>query len=1008
MMSKTILVVISSLFLGLFDSAVAHQAADAEHPLFGGLPWRNIGPANMMGRIAAIDALNDDYRVVLVGSASGGVFKSTNAGVTWEPIFDHYGAGSIGDVAFFQSNPEIIWVGTGESVNRNSSGWGDGIYKSTDGGATFEHMGLRATHSVAEIAVHPSDKDTVYVAAVGHLWGYSGDRGLYKTTDGGTSWTKLTKGLPDDGQIGATEIIMDPVNPQVLYAGFYHRLRQPATMTSGGPNGGIYKTTDAGLSWRKLTTGLPTGDTGMIDISIHRSDPRILVANVEADQHLPSDLSIPGPGVYRSDDAGESWSYLLRHNMRPFYHGQIEIDPLDDQLIYVVSRDYRVSRDGGKTFEGKPWHNAGGDDHDLWIAPYESNIFYVATDQGAYLTIDGGQNFLAFDNMAIGQYYAIGVDMRDPYWVVGGLQDNGIWMGPSNSRETRGILNVHNTWIAEGDGFHSQVDPTDWRTVYTVNHVGFVARQNIETRDYRFITPTPETIVNFSDYVDPRYEETPTAYTIAPGEHWFFRERPDRPRLPSQFRFNWSSPFIISPNNSQTVYFGGNHLFKSTDRGDSWRIISPDLTTNDVKLRNPSKQGGLTNSVTGGENHFAIVTITESPLHEGLLWVGTDDGNVQISRDGGSAWENVRANILGIPEKIWVSRVEASHFDEATAYVTFDNHRYDDFTPYVFKTTDFGKSWTNIASNLPKGDSVYVIREDIRNPRLLFVGTEFSVYVSIDGGASWERLMHNMPTVAIHDLIIHPRDNDLVAGTHGRSIWILDDITPLQQMTEEVLASEAHIFDLRVATKWKLINLGRKQGYFQFRGENPPPGAAINFYLKVKPERKVTIEIQDLLGEHRQILHTEAGAGIHRIHWNLSFEVTKDQQLAFALHLEELIKALFRMVKEDEYEQLVGLSARLEAVREVIVNPFEPKEDRVEGRLDEEEFPDPVRELNTIRRELTEKFGIYAHGKPFFGAKLRPVSAPAGEYLVTLKVGGENYRGRLRVREDPLMNKPYH
>ena len=1007
-MSKTILMVFASLVLGLSQGAGALPEEDAEHPLFGQLRWRNIGPANMMGRIAAIDALNDDYRVVLVGSASGGVFKSTNGGTTWEPIFDHSGAGSIGDVAFFQPEPDIIWVGTGESANRNSSGWGDGIYKSTDGGKTFDHMGLRETHNIAELAVHPTDKNTVYAAAVGHLWGYSGERGLYKTTDGGQSWTKLTNGLPDDGRTGATEIIMDPANPDVLYTGFYHRLRQPATMTSGGPNGGIFKSTDAGQSWRELTGGLPTGETGMIDISIHHKDPRILVANVEADQNLSDDLSVPGPGVYRSDDGGESWSYLLRHNMRPFYHGQIEIDPLDDQLIYVVSRDYRVSRDGGKTFDRKPWRGAGGDDHDMWIAPYDSKTFYVATDQGAYLTLDGGENFLAFDNMAIGQYYAIGVDMRDPYWVVGGLQDNGIWMGPSNSRELRGILNMHNTWIAEGDGFHSQVDPTDWRTVYTVNHVGFVARQNIETRQYHFITPTPETIANFDDYADPIYEETPTVYTIAPGEHWFFRERPDRPLLPPQFRFNWSSPFIISPNNPRTVYFGGNHLFKSTDRGDTWRIISPDLTTNDPQLRNPSTEGGLTTSVTGGENHFNIMTIAESPLLEGLLWVGTDDGNVQVSRNGGVDWENVRANIPGIPEKIWVSRVEASHFDEATAYVTFDNHRYDDYTPYVFETTDYGKSWTSIASNLPDGGSVYVIREDFRNPNLLFVGTEFAVYASVDGGASWARIMRDMPTVAVHDLAIHPRDADLVAGTHGRSIWILDDITPLQQLTDEVLASDAHLFELRTATKWRRINLGRKQSFFLFRGENPPRGAAINFYLKAKPEGEVEIEVQDLLGEHRQVLGTEAGAGIHRIHWNLRFEVTEEQKLVFASHLEERLETLSGMAKEDGQEKLVGLSARLEEVRELIVNPPEPNEEAAADDAGEEEAPDPIRQLNEIRRELTQNFGIYAGGEPFFGGKLGPVDAPAGEYLVTLKVGGESYRGRLKVRDDPLMDKPYN
>ena len=451
-----------------------------DNPLSQDLRWRNIGPANMMGRIAAVDALNTDYRHVLCASASGGVFKSTNGGITWEAIFDRYGAGSIGAVSLHQGNPDVIWVGTGEAANRNSSGWGDGIYKSSDGGKSFQHMGLKTTHHIAEIALHPTDTNIAYAAAVGHLWGLGGDRGLYMTKDGGQNWEKLTNGLPDDGKTGCTEIIIHPENPDILFAGFYQRLREPYWYTSGGPDGGIFKSVDGGKSWRKITTGLPDGDTGMIDISICRKFPGIMVAAVEADENLPE--GVPGSGVYRSDDGGETWTFLYKHAVRPFYHGQIEIDPINPNNIYNVYRGFEKSNDGGKTFKGREWRTDGGDDHDMWIAPYDNKIMYLCTDQGLRLTVDGGASILSFNNMAIGQYYAIGTDMRDPYWVLGGLQDNGLWIGPSNSREVRGILNRHNAWVGEGDGFHSQIDPNDLRKIYIVNNVDFAARLNLETR----------------------------------------------------------------------------------------------------------------------------------------------------------------------------------------------------------------------------------------------------------------------------------------------------------------------------------------------------------------------------------------------------------------------------------------------------------------------------------------------------------------------------------------------
>ncbi len=962
------------LTLALLALAVVDAPCSAQWPeLTRDLRWRNIGPANMMGRIAAIDALDTDYRHVLIASASGGVFKSTNAGVTWQAIFDDYGAGSIGDVALSQKDPNIIWVGTGESANRNSSGWGDGIYKSTDGGRTFRNMGLRDTHQIDEIKIHPDNPDIVYVAAIGHLWGYSGSRGIYKTTDGGASWKKLAGGLPDDPKVGGTDIELEPGNPDVIYVGMYHRVRKPWSFQSGGSTGGMYKSTDGGATWRKLTNGLPTGDTGQIDISIHRGDPRILVAAVEADEELPK--GVPGSGVYRSDDAGKTWRFLLKHNVRPFYHGQIAIDPIDSNRIYVVSRSFKVSKDGGKSF-GNRWWGGGGDDHDMWISPTDSRIWYSATDQGAQLTVDGGKSITFLNNMAIGQYYAIGVDMRDPYWVVGGLQDNGLWMGPSNSREPRGILNAHNTWIGEGDGFHSQIDPTDWRTIYIVNHVGFCARLNAETREHAFITPTPETIVNFKDHVVPDFEETHTRYTISPGEHWFFGRDPQRAKLPPQFRFNWSSPLLLSPHNPRTVFFGSNYLFRSVDRGDTWRIISPDLTTNDKAKRNPSNQGGLTRSVTGGENYCTIVTIAQSPVDPAVVWAGTDDGNVQVTRDGGASWKNVVGAVPGVPKGTWVSRVEASRVAKGKCYVTFDNHRRDDNKAYVYVTSDFGATWRDISSNLPDGGSTYVVREDPVNPRLLFVGTEFAVFTSVDAGVSWARLMSGMPTVAMHDLVIHPRDGDLVCGTHGRSIWILDDISPLRQMTPEVGRKSAHLFTPRRATKWQSIRLGRKQPNFMFRGQNPPRGALLNFWLMRKTD--VRIEVSDVLGNVVHAQRVRGSAGINRARWDLRLSPTKAEIAVYRKHLKDVVGVLMKRVGTGEAGMLRQFDARVSRATS-------------------------MRRLDAVRRELVSKYSSHADGRSLFGPTRGRRMAAAGDYRVTLYAGPVKLESvLLRLRDDPL------
>lgn len=914
--------------------------------------WRNIGPANMSGRVSDIEALDEDFTTVLVGSASGGVWKSVNAGITWEPIFDTYGAASIGDVAFYQANPEIIWVGTGEKNPRNSIAWGDGIYKSVDGGKTFTHMGLKDTHSIAKIITHPSNPDIVYAAAAGHLWGYSGDRGLYKTTDGGENWTKLTNGLPDDGKTGAIDLIMDPTDQNVLYVGFWQRLRRPYRFDSGGPNGGIFKTTDGGATWTELTDGLPEGDTGKIGLAICRTKPSVLMAFVEhgfqPDEHLEDgsenpdykDMTKLGTGIYRSEDGGETWQYMNRYNNRPFYYSHIYINPLDDQIVYIVTGSYHISYDGGKTLERQ---NTGvhGDYHALWSDPNNKDRYYLGNDGGAALTHDHGENYLFYDNLPISQFYAVGADMREPYHVYGGLQDNGSWGGPSMSRDSAGILTDHWFKIGGGDGFYTAVDPTDWRIVYAESQQGNIFRINVESRESQYIKPNKENIINYDDYVSEEILK------IQEEAGW----GEDNP-----FRFNWSSPIIISPHNAETILFGGNVLFKTTDRGNSWEIISPDLSTNDPE-KIDRETGGLTPDITGAENHCTIVTIAESPLVPGIIWAGTDDGNVQVTRDDGDTWVNVRPNIPDVPEGIWVSRVEASHFDTGTCYVTFDGHRSDNFEPWVFKTTDFGKTWTSLRSNLPDGQVAYVIREDQKNKDLLFLGTEFGLFISTDGGGSWERFMNNLPTVAVHDLMIHPIQNDIIIGTHGRGIWICDDITPLQSMSDKIESSEAYLFDQRIVTQWNEISRGGSRGQFLFQGENPPRGAMISYYLKEAAEDAKLI-ISDWEGKQKLEVELKDQSGISRYVWPFEFNPPE---------LNDQEKELF-----DKYLKTSKWQER--------------------------------REISEKLQESLEKRGEKFAGIGWRSEELNKIPAEPGVYKITLTAGDTAVTKPLTVRADPKFN----
>ncbi|MFK7831185.1 MAG: WD40/YVTN/BNR-like repeat-containing protein [Congregibacter sp.] len=989
-------------------------------------PWRNIGPANMMGRIAAIDGLDSDYRTVLIGTASGGVWKSTSGGIAWDSIFDSYGSQSIGDVAFFQGDPDTIWVGTGEATNRNSVGWGDGIYKSTDGGDTFTHMGLKETRQISEIAPHPTDPNIVYVAAVGSLFGPSGERGLYKTTDGGETWTLLSNGLPQNGQVGATVVVLHPENPDLVTVGLYERHRSAFNMNSGGPNGGIFRSSDGGASFRQITEGLPDGDTGQIDLDYYLSDPSIMMAYVEASDELPDDLSVPGPGVYRSEDGGESWTYQLRHNSRPYYHGRIRINPKNDKKIYVIARDFFHSTDGGETYErGRPWKGGGGDDHDFWVAPYDENIFYMATDQGAHLSVDGGETVLSFNNMAIGQFYAIGVDMREPFWVYGGLQDNGGWGIPSNSRDRAGILTDHAIEANGGDGFHMQIDPTDWRTLYTTAHVGFFGRMNMETRKHTFITPTPQTIVNFEDYYEPDFDESPTNYSINGEERWIWRDIENRTingaNLPPQFRFNWNSPLVMSPNNPDTIYVGGSFLFKSVDKGESWRIVSPDLTRNDPATRNTSNSGGLTKDATGAENHNTIYTIDESAIDPDIVWTGSDDGLVQLTRNAGSSWTNVTGNIDGLPDGAWISRVEASKHDAATAYVTADRHWWDDYKPYVFRTRDFGESWELIVNGIPEstpGNSVYTIVEDHKNPELLFIGTEFGVFHSRDAGDSWAPFMDRLPPVAVHDLVIHPRDNALVAGTHGRSIWIVDDLTPLQQRDASWTGERLHVFEPPLATQWLDLSASRQQPHLIFKGENPVQGAGISYYLARKPRRMVKVTIEDLATGQVAGWEEEAREGMNRTYWDFEFPPSKVQQDTHRDGLNAMADVIRDAIEAASGQRDLDLLEHMQ--KDLLATQRYPqlyKDEQYPNLTDAKQLlldhlrlvragikdAETVRDFFDAREQLIAYSGIVGDQAyfGFYGSELRTSMAAPGRYRVTVKAGSREQSQILRVRADP-------
>lgn len=804
----------------------------AQETALKNLKFRSIGPAIMGGRIDDFAVVESNPRVMYVGSAAGGIFKTGNGGVTWEPIFDDQPTPTIGDLALAPSDPSILYVGSGEPNNRQSSSWGNGVYKSMDGGKTWQHMGLKDTHHIGRVVVHPTDPNIVYVAALGHLWGPNHERGVFKSTDGGTTWTQS---LYIDDDTGVSDLAIDPQSPNIIYAAAYERRRTVFGYNGGGPKGGLFRTIDGGAHWTRLTKGLPaSGDIGRCAVEVYRKNPNIVYALVE---HLTQG------GIYRSEDKGATWTKMSDTNPRPSYYSQIRVDPNNDQKIWVLGAPLYYTEDGGRTFRQDRWQKIHSDFHAFWIDPANSEHMVAGSDGGLTVTYDGGRNWDYINNIPIGQFYEIAYDMETPYNLCGGLQDNNSWCGPSSTLTTRGPSNDEWFTVSGGDGFYARIDPKDHNIVYAESQDGNVQRRDLRTGESRSIRPLEE-----NDKA-PRY------------------------------RFQWNSPMLISQYDNKTIYYAGNYVFKSTNRGDAWERLGPDLTTAVDRDKMPIL-GKVPDKDTlsrhdGVQQFPCITTISESPKDAGVLWAGTDDGNVQVTRDGGKTWTNVVEKIPGVKKGAYVSRIETSHRDAGTAYVAFDNHRADDFAVYLYMTTNYGGSWTRITTGIPQeAGTVHVIREDPVNPSLLFAGTEFGLFVSFNRGSNWQKMSNGLPTVPVDDLQIHPRDHDLILATHGRSLWIMDDISPLEQMSDNMLTSDLHLFDSRPGTTWHLANTKSFTGAQEFIADNAPYGVTINYFLKSKPEGRnpVRITISDKAGNRIRQLNVAGEAGINRAEWDLRYD----------------------------------------------------------------------------------------------------------------------------------------
>ena len=824
------------------------------------LRLRTIGPAVMSGRIVDLAVVEADPNVFYVASATGGLWKTTNNAVTLTPVFQNQPVHSIGDVAVHQVDTSLVWVGTGERANRQSTSWGDGVYRSEDGGRTWENVGLTDSHHIGRIALHPTDPDVVYVAAMGHLWGPNQERGLYKSVDGGATWERI---LFVDEDTGVVDVALDPDNPQIVYAASYQRRRRPFGFHGGGPGSGLWKSTDGGRTWNNLTelaprNGLPEGEVGRIGISIYRSDPRIVYVCVEQGLRYNASTAYEErkAGIYRSEDRGESWTHMSDWNPRPMYASQILVDPNDDQRVYMVNA-FSWSDDGGENFT-RARQSLHGDDRFVWVNPEDSEHVMKADDGGLGISYDRARTWLYITHLPVSQFYRVSYDFRHPYWVYGGLQDNGSWAGPNATYRSEGILN--HDWVkwGGGDGFLNLVDPRDDRTLYVESQYLGLDRVDLENGQRQRIRPG-----------DP----TGAIGARRNWETWLDLEGPEQRLGNAMEPANWDGPFLLSPHDPNTVYAGTAVLWKSTDQGRSWTSLG-DLTTG-AKRQTLPIMGELptpeTLSLDDGIPYYPTLTaIAESPLEEGVLYVGTDDGNLQVSRDRGATFQEVSQRLPGAPADAWINGIEASQHSRGRVYVALNNYRNDDFANYLYRSDDYGESWRDITGNLPPRRVTRTVREDPRNPDLLYLGTELGMFLSPDAGSHWVEIRSGLPTAAVNDLAVHPRDNDLILGTHGRGIWILDQVNALQELTPQVMASAVHAFSTEPAEQIRYRREKGHTGDMVFRGQNPPAGAILDFWLREDAE-EVALTVRTEAGEEVARFTAPGRAGMNRVIWNLRF-----------------------------------------------------------------------------------------------------------------------------------------
>lgn len=824
------------LFLGFSLLSIYAVAQQIDMSLFQSIKPRNIGPAGMSGRVTSIDVVEKNPDIIFVGTASGGLWKSENGGSSFTPIFDHEKAASVGAVAINQSNPAEIWVGTGEGNPRNSLTSGNGVYKSIDGGKSWMHMGLEATKNIHRVIINRNDPNTVVVAAIGSPWGEQEQRGVYKTTNGGKTWRKV---LYVDPKTGCADLVVDPTNPNKLVAAMWEHRRWPWYFNSGGPGSGLYISYDGGETWKKKTgsNGLPKGDLGRIGLAIAPSSPNIIYALVEAKK----------TGLYKSEDGGESWSLVSTKNIggRPFYYADIFVDSKNENRLYNLHTFVDVSNDGGKTFERLIDPNlVHVDNHAWYVHPEDPSFLICGNDGGMVISRDRGKSWRFVENLPLAQFYHINVDNELPYNVYGGLQDNGSWRGPSSVWRRYGIRNMYWDRVGGGDGFDVAPDPTaEGRYGYSLSQGGNITRFDLQTGSRQFVK----------------------AYL--PNEN---------------LRFNWNAALAIDPIDKNTIYLGSQYVLKSTDKGASWTKISPDLTTNDPEKQKQATTGGLSLDNSGAEMFTTILSIAPSPLQKGVIWAGTDDGNVQLTTNGGTSWTNMSSKLPGAPKGAWITQIRASTYNANEAFVVLNNYRQNDWSAYVYRTKDMGKTWTRIVNDQSVYGHCLSIVQDPVVANLLFLGTEYGLYVSIDDGKTWSKWTSGYPTVSTMDMQIQPRDVDLVIGTFGRAVWILDDIRPLRELAKTgyntTLAKNIKAFDAPTAY---LINQGDANGYRStgvglFEGENRPEGALLTYYVKdlkkvanEKDSAKTTVMIYDNYNKLIRTLKFKPRKGFNRFVWEL-------------------------------------------------------------------------------------------------------------------------------------------